>query len=378
MAGHRCHRFGHAPAIARQGPEDFANLADQFWGGGCAAISYRLDTGEIVVLAFGMFEQLPCDRRHTPGRRYLFPLDDLERFHGIPLVHEHDRVSCGDISHQSGGTCRHVEQGNDHQSGLGLRIRQRLPTPHEGACRTVSTRQDIRAQIAMSAKRALGPPRCPAGVENGRIVIRQDRHVRQRARGQIFVPWRRADDALQTFRPVEITFRTGDQHGIETGADPTQRTDAIPAFLIANQQFGTRIRQAISQLVPRPPGVERNADGTDRDGGEECHWPFGQIAHRKGYAIALAHAARLHRVRQRRDRAKPSVIRDPLVFIYVEQAIAMRLAQQGYVAKIGRGVFPGANRDASDLDLFHLEALAGCRQDRLAMCAAYDRPIGGG
>src|SRR3546814_2488778 len=65
----RRHRLCHPPAVAGQRAELLIDALDQFGRRRRAAIGNRLQRGEVVVGAVGMFDELPGDRRHAAGDR---------------------------------------------------------------------------------------------------------------------------------------------------------------------------------------------------------------------------------------------------------------------------------------------------------------------
>ena len=163
----------------------------------------------------------------------------------------------------------------------------------------------------------------------------------------------------------------------QIGQFACMRRDALPALLVADQQFRAGIRQAIAEFRTGPPCVERHDDRADRGGGEEGDRPFGQVAHRQCDPVALGHAQFLQMMGQSGDGAEPAVEGDALILVHNEFAVAMRAARQRDGAQAGRGVLPGAQANAADLDLLHLEALAGRGQHLAALLAAHRRPSGG-
>ena len=90
------------------------------------------------------------------------------------------------------------------------------------------------------------------------------------------------------------------------------RLDPLPARGVGDQQPGARIGEAIFELGPGPPGVERDRDRAERGDGEEGDRPFGQVDHRDRDPVALADAEPPKlggRARRWRDIAPPRTTR---------------------------------------------------------------------
>ena len=129
-------------------------------------------------------------------------------------------------------------------------------------------------------------------------------------------------------------------------------------FGIAQQDARARIRQAIFQFLPRPPGIERHHDGTDRRSGKKGHRPFGQVAHGEANPIPLADAERQEMPGERGGGAVKIGIAHPLLFQDGERRIAMGARQLGQGRQGGRHVFPCADRLPGDRLLHHFKPRA--------------------
>ena len=88
---------------------------------------------------------------------------------------------------------------------------------------------------------------------------------------------------------VGIVLLAGDDHGLEAGDVGQVVGDRALAFLVDEDDLGTRVGQSVGELLARPPGVEGDGDGADGDGGPERHDPLGQVAHGDGHPVAGPH-----------------------------------------------------------------------------------------
>ena len=133
------------------------------------------------------------------------------------------------------------------------------------------------------------------------------------------------------------------------------RRDAGEAFIVAEQDPGSRIGQAIFKFAACPPGVERRDDGADNAGGKKGHRPFGQVAHDDGDTIALLHAIG-DQLRRQPQRGAGEIFKgDAFIVEDEEDLFAMRAPGEEDIAQRRRGVFPGPRRPATDDDGLHFQ-----------------------
>ena len=321
-----------------------------------------------------MLEQLPRDRRHAAGGIHLFALDYLHRADGLELAHVDNGVPRRHRAHQARGQRGCVEQRDHRQRDLSARLGERIAAADDRARHGIAGRQDVGHEIAMRAERALRLAGGAAGVEDRGLVLRVQRGIGQRARGQARPILRDADHLFQPLCTVQRGGDAADEYAAQTRQLRAERGDPLPPLVIGDQHGGARILQAIGQFLARPPGVERHGDGAGHGDGEEGDDPFGQVAHRQRDAVALLHPARGEIGRQRRDRAELRIIADPLVLIDRRQPLAMRLRQRDERGHVRRRVLPHARRHAADRHRLHLELRARRGQHRFGFLHRHGGP----
>jgi hypothetical protein len=148
------------------------------------------------------------------------------------------------------------------------------------------------------------------------------------------------------------------------------------AFIVGDQDPGTRVGETIGHLRPRPPRVQWHHHRPDRRRCEERDRPFGQIAHRQRDAVARSDAQGMQMRRQRRHRAPRRFIGYTLVFIDGEDALAMTTCGLDQVTQRRRRILPHARRDPADRHGLHLELAAGRSQTPFGFRHRHDRPVG--
>jgi len=156
-------------------------------------------------------------------------------------------------------------------------------------------------------------------------------------------------------------------------AGPPSGADPLEALLVGEDHDAGRVRQAELELVGRPPSVEGDDNGAGEDRTPKGHHPLGKVAHR----MATDHPSR-RRTRPggggRWSRRSGSAPRR-------WSARPRRPKSRGHCgrgqveddAQRGGGVFPGSQRHAVDLDVFHLEHLP--RPVRAAVASPMDMVV---
>ena len=328
-----------------------------------------------------MLDQLPCDRRHAAGMLHLLALDDLHRLLGLPFAHEDHGRAGDDRRHQPGAARSDVEQRDDQQRGARLRrLGNRVAAAQQRPRAGIAARENVRADVAVGAQRALGIAGGSAGVEDRRIVVGRDRHVRKRHVLEIRPVVRRADQHLQPAEPalaLDRRARAADHHAFQVGQRGIMVLQPLVALPVDERDLRARVGEAIFQLAAGPPGVQRHDDRTDRSRREEDHRPFGQVAHRQRHAVALADAVVVQPVRQMGGRAIIGLIGDALVLIDGEVAVAIGAHQLRQHAQRRREILPDPRRDAANVDGFHLEPRAGGGQRRRDLGERHLGPVRG-
>ena len=321
-----------------------------------------------------MLQQLPGDGRHAAGGIHLLPLDDFHRPHGIELAHVDHRVPGGHRAHQPGRKGGGVEQRDHRQRHFLAGFRQGIAAAQDGAGHGVTGRKDVRHEVAVRAERSLGLPRRAAGIKDGRLIIRIERHGRQLTGGQPRPIVRRADHVLQPLRPLQRRAGATHQDTREASQIWTQRRNPFPSLVIGDQHLCAGVRQAIGKLLPRPPGVERNRDRAKHRYGEEADDPLGQVAHGDRHPITLPHAVGKEIGRERRNGAELCVVADPLILIDGGQLIPVRARKRHQRGHVRGRILPHARRHAADRHRFHLEPGAGRRQHGFRFLHGHGRP----
>ncbi len=327
-----------------------------------------------------MLDQLPGDGRHAASQGDALALDQLERPHRVPLVHHHHLGADEEGRVQDGETAGGVEERHRQQRGaLGpVRIgnRRRLAPAQEAARGDAADRRDIAVDVAVARQGALGLSRGARGVEDGGVVVLNDLDCRQG-------PIRQLDPVVG---PAQDLFQAGDfgmGHLLVLAADIDRlqvRTvgqvleDPTQALGVDHRHLGAGIDQAIFQLRPGPPGVQRGDDRAQRGGGVEGDRPFGQVAHDHRHPVAFHHAPGLKLMGEGGDGAVEGLETGPLVLIDQEDALPVSAAQLNHVPQRGRRVLPHPRGDAVDRHRLHLEGRAGGGQQRMGLSDRHGRP----
>ena len=106
------------------------------------------------------------------------------------------------------------------------------------------------------------------------------------------------------------------------------------------RDLGAGIGEAVLQLRPGPPGVQRRDHGAQRAGGVEGHHPFRHVAHDHRDAVALADALRAASFGDgERGRRDEGLVADPLVLVDQEDLVAVRPRQPKKLAQVGGAFF---------------------------------------
>ena len=323
-----------------------------------------------------MLEDLPGHRRHPARPGDPLPLDQRHRLQRIPFAHEDQSVAGDQRAHQHRAQSGRVEQRNHQQRRPRLGRLWSLAAPQRCPRVAVAGGEDVGHQIAVASERALGLPRRAAGIEDGGVVVRLHRRLRQVRVGQRRPGFRRPDQVLEPNRPVRRRLGPADDHMPDLRSLRQMRRDPLVPRSVADQQLGARIGQAIFELGAGPPGVERHRDRPQHGDREEGDRPFRQIDHGDSHPVALADAEPPQLRRKRRHRPERSLVADPLVVEDGEQPIAMA-AREAHEGGEGRGrVLPHAGRAAVYRHLVHLEAAARRGQQGVDLVQGHARPIG--
>ena len=308
-----------------------------------------------------MLDELPGDGRHAAGGGHPLALDQLKSAHRIPAAHHHqlgpaEETGVEDREAAGGVKERHRQQGR----ALGrvrIGLRRRLAPAQERAGGRAGSGEDVGVDIALGGERALGFAGGAGGVEDGRLVVGVDRHIRQRLVRQAGPGGRLADHAFQVYEQ-----RIGQFIHLAADIDPLQRRavgqvlgQALETLGVEERDLGCGIGEAVFQLRPGPPGVERGDDGAQGGGGVEGDRPFGQVAHDDGDPVALLDAIGRQLMRQDRDRAVEGLEGDALVLMDQKHLLAMRAASFEHGAKGRRGVLPRPRRHAANDHLLHFQ-----------------------
>ena len=239
----------------------------------------------------------------------------------------------------------------------------------------------------MRAHRALGPAGGARRVEDGGVVLRVDGDVGRRG-GLVHGAQRQGErplgDRCGTARrlpDLEGSRRlgpvlVGHDERAEVGQAAQEGPEALGPLGVDEGHLGAGVLEAVAQLLAAPPRIERHHDGAGERGRPEGHDPLGQVAHDDGDAVALGDAERrLQAVRQRAGDAV--VLREggPLVLVDQEDgvAVAERHVEDG--PERGRRVLPGPGGHAADVELLHLEELAGRRQRGVGLRHGHGRGV---
>ena len=213
----------------------------------------------------------------------------------------------------------------------------------------------------MRTERALGLAGGAAGIEDRRVILGRQIDRRQRPVSERAPGFRPADNRFEphfTRIAERILGAAGDINAFERRQAGQVRRNAGEAFIVAKQDLGSRISEAIFKFATCPPGVERRDDGADNAGGKEGHRPFGQVAHDDGDTIALRHAIGNQLCRQPERGAREIFKGDAFIIENEEDFVTMRAPGEKHIAQRRRGVFPSARRQATDDDGFHFERRA--------------------
>ena len=321
IAGRRRRCLGHAPALAGLDQrEAFLHASHQFRRRWRTAIGDGFERRQVEFMEARMLDDLPCDRGHAAGSRDALALDQLKRLVCIPFALHDDLRARHDGRHHDRKAARRMEQRHRDQRRLLHRRVGRgrhLAPAQERAGLSAHRVEEIRDDIAVRDDRALGLSGRARGVEDRGIVLRVERHRRQRTLGKrgpalgatdhIFKPTHaRIGDLLARSRDVDaLQIRTV----VDVLAQP------LPAFGIRNGDLGARVRQAILKLWPRPPRIERCDDRTRMDRSPEGNRPLRQVAHDDGNAVTLLHAVGDQLVGKLHHRPAMGIEGDALVFI---------------------------------------------------------------
>ena len=151
----------------------------------------------------------------------------------------------------------------------------------------------------------------------------------------------------------------GDDDGLEVLEPAGDGPDALGPLGVDEDHLGTRVLEAVTQLLAAPPRVERHDDGAAEAGRPEGHDPLGQVAHDDCHPVALLDAeGGVQPVGQAAGDAVVLGERGALVLVDEERLVAVGEGHIEHDAQVGWRVLPGAGEDAADVALFHLEDLA--------------------
>jgi hypothetical protein len=148
----------------------------------------------------------------------------------------------------------------------------------------------------------------------------------------------------------------------------------VPALHVGDQQLRTRIANAVFELRPRPPGIERYRDRAEAGDREESNDELRQVSHRHRDPVALADVAIGERLSKRRNRAILRVEADAVVFQNRRHPPAMGPADLDQRTQVRRGIFPDPSRDAANRNALHFESLARRAQQGLDLFQRKTRP----
>ncbi len=375
--------LGHAPAIAGLGlGEGLDDLAHQFRGRRRAAIGHAFQRRQVVIGPGRVLDQLPGDGGHPAGHGHALALDHLEGADRVPLVHHHQLGPGDQAGIEHGETAGGVEEGHGQQGrALGSRRiggRRRLTAAQESAGPGAARRHDVGIDIALGGQGALGLSGGAGGVEDGGLVILDDVGLGQGLVGQGGPVIGRAEDLFEADHVgvADLLDLAADIDGLEVRAVGQVLPQPGQTLGVDHHHLGPGIGQAVFQLRPGPPGVQRGDNGPEADGGVEGHRPFRQVAHDDGDAVALDHALGLQFVGEGGAGAEKGLETGPLVLIDQEDALAVGAAGQEHVAQGRRGVLPHPGGHAANGHLLHLERRPGRGEHGVGLGDGHGRPGG--
>ena len=137
------------------------------------------------------------------------------------------------------------------------------------------------------------------------------------------------------------------------------------ALLIHKQDPGARVTQAIFQLWPGPPGIQRHHNCAADRGGPEADGPLGKIAHGNGHPVTLLNAVFVHQqVCQFTDITMHLGVGQALIFIHQVGSVSKSLSTCKNFCQVAWGIFPGPQTDTANLPGLHFKWRTGCCQQR--------------
>ena len=216
-------------------------------------------------------------------------------------------------------------------------------------------------------------------VKDGGVILRIERHVRQRPIGQQMPVAHLSDDC---FKLGDLRMR--DVFGLAADEHPLQRRTILQVLeqspeplMIDNGDLGAGIVEAVLQFRAGPPGIEQNRNAAGEQTTKESRRPFRQIAHGDGDAIAFLHARALQRFGDGKRGAREFVVAYPLIAIDYEGLVAVRSRQPKEIAHGRRRILPNARAHAANVALLHLEGRTAARQQRMGFCERHGRKFVG-
>ena len=189
-----------------------------------------------------------------------------------------------------------------------------------------------------------------------------------------------AEDAIRWPRPRQrlVLVQAADIDTLQVRAIGQVRAQALQPLGVDDGELAAGIGQAIFQLRPRPPGVQRRDDRAQHHAGVEGHRPLRHVAHDDGDAVALLHALRRKLMGEGRRGAEEGLETGALVLIDQEDLVAVGAAGLEHAAHRRRRVLPGADLDAVDVERLHLEGHARRGQKPVGLGDGHRRPGLGG
>ena len=331
-----------------------------------------------------MLEHLPGDCGHAANQRDLLTLDDFQRLARVPFVHRDDLVGVHDRRNEVRECARGVEERDGQQRDarrIDLRIahRDRQTLANEVSGLTGHAVEHIRCDTAMRGQRTLGLT-CRAGrVHDRGVIIRADIGIRHRRVGQVGPRLRVADQLLERDDArVSLFLRPArDDDMLELSQIRQMLADTLQLFGVDDSDFRAAVRDAVFQLLARPPGIERRRDRAKHQRGEERDRPLRIIAHDDGDPIALLHAELIAEFHSQLGHGL--VVRGEgytLVLEDEEFAVAPVGRVEHAVTQGERRVLVGAQLDAVDDLLFQLEPRARRSHQRIALIDRHHRKSG--
>ena len=216
-------------------------------------------------------------------------------------------------------------------------------------------------------------------VKDGGVILRIERHVRQRPIGQQMPVAHLSDDC---FKLGDLRMR--DVFGLAADEHPLQRRTILQVLeqspeplMIDNGDLGAGIVEAVLQFRAGPPGIEQNRNAAGQQTTKESRRPFRQIAHGDGDAIAFLHPRALQRFGDGKRGAREFVVAYPLIAIDYEGLVAVRSRQPKEIAHGRRRILPNARAHAANVALLHLEGRTAARQQRMGFCERHGRKFVG-